>query len=131
MARLIAPNSDSTVTKRHGSISPAAAISDSASTMWVCGEIGYAGITCGRQAATARATARDPSIWLSMDSLLYGLEGFPGGGDVGRGDRGREALADRLLQGRQPDPAGERGERAEQSGAGHGPADAPAGDVGR
>src|ERR1051326_7851159 len=117
MARLIAPNSDSTVTKRHGSISPAAAISDSASTMWVCGEIGYAGITCGRQAATVRATARDPSIWLSMDLLLNGVEGFAGGGDVPGGDRGGEPLGDRLLQGRETDPAGERGERPEQRGA--------------
>jgi hypothetical protein len=34
--------------------------------MCVCGVIGYAQITSGRLSATASATARDPSICLSM-----------------------------------------------------------------
>ena len=37
---------------------------ESASTMCVCGVIGYAQITSGRQRATVRATASEPSSWL-------------------------------------------------------------------
>ena len=51
----------------HGASSPVRTRSESASTMWVCGEIGYAATTSGRQSATASATACEPSIWLSID----------------------------------------------------------------
>src|SRR5688572_1482958 len=60
-----APNSDSTIRYSHGARSPAPTRSDRASTMWVCGEIGYAATTCGRHRATVSATARDPSSCLS------------------------------------------------------------------
>src|SRR5574344_2532332 len=36
------------------------------STMWVCGEIGYAQTTPGRHNATASATPSEPSICLSI-----------------------------------------------------------------
>src|SRR6476619_6371349 len=61
-----APNSDSTIRYSHGASSPEATSSDSASTMWVCGEMGYAATTCGRHRATVSATAREPSSCLSM-----------------------------------------------------------------
>ena len=62
----MAPNSDSTMRYSHGASSPVRTRSDSDSTMWVCGEIGYAAITSGRHRVTARATACEPSIWLSI-----------------------------------------------------------------
>src|SRR6187397_3110608 len=61
-----APNSDSTIRYSHGASSPEATRSDRASTMWVCGEMGYAATTCGRHRATVSATAREPSSCLSM-----------------------------------------------------------------
>ena len=61
-----APNSDSTMRYSHGASSPAVTSSESASTMWVCGEMGYAATTAGRQRATVSATAREPSTCLSM-----------------------------------------------------------------
>ena len=60
----IAANSDSTVMNSHVPRSPVLTIAPSASTMWVCGVIGYAGTTCGRHRATASAIAFDPSICL-------------------------------------------------------------------
>jgi hypothetical protein len=57
----IAANSDSTRRYSHGDSSPRRTSTDRASTMWVCGEMGYAGTTCGRQRATVSATAREPS----------------------------------------------------------------------
>src|ERR671933_1771137 len=65
----IAENSDSTLMYSHGASSPPFTSADSASTMCVCGEIGYAAMTSGRQRATASATAREPSICLSMGRL--------------------------------------------------------------
>src|SRR6185503_7982366 len=93
-------------------------IADSASMMWVCGVIGYAQITCGRHIATASATARDPSICLSIGPRLLGqglslvpdeIECGPGGG-VAFGDRPGDRLAgpDRLVV----DPAGRQDRRA-------------------
>src|SRR5688500_17720709 len=61
-----APNSDSTIRYSHGASSPEATRSESPSTMWVCGEIGYAATTCGRHRATVSATAREPTSCLSM-----------------------------------------------------------------
>ena len=57
----MAPNSDSTIRYPQAPSSPVRTRSDSASTMWVCGEIGYAAITSGRQRATVSATAWEPS----------------------------------------------------------------------
>jgi hypothetical protein len=63
----IAANSESTLMYSHGASWPDFTNSLSASTMWVCGEIGYAQMTSGRHSATVSATAREPSICLSLD----------------------------------------------------------------
>src|SRR4051794_38788859 len=93
----IAANSDSTFTNSHGARSPLLTIAESASTMCVCGEIGYAPITSGRQRATASATAREPSSCLSMRRLrelrAHVLEGVVRGGGVGLPDLPWEAVA--------------------------------------
>ena len=112
--------------------------SDSASTMWVCGEMGYAATTCGRQRATVSATAREPSICLSTATL-------PGGDDqrvrlLGEAQRWRRppcrrarrtarAIAPRTAA--RPTTPVSRGERAEQRGVGQWPPEALAGEVGR
>src|SRR5688572_8279821 len=94
MASDIAPNSLSALMNSHGASAPDFTISLSASTMWVCGEMGYAGITRGRQRATVSATARDPSICLRIDRLLpLGADDpvrLPRGRDVALGHPGRE-----------------------------------------
>ena len=54
----------------HGASSPGLTIAPSASTMWVWGVIGYAQIDLGPAQATASATARDPSICLSIGQRL-------------------------------------------------------------
>src|ERR671933_1404526 len=86
----IAENSDSTLMYSHGASSPPFTSADSASTMCVCGEIGYAAITSGRQSATASATARDPSICLSTNGLRpvarQAVVGRPSRGHVARSD---------------------------------------------
>src|ERR1700693_144827 len=64
-----AANSDSTLMNSHPPSSPAFTNSPSPSTMCVCGVMGYAQMTCGRQSAMASATAREPSICLSMNGL--------------------------------------------------------------
>ena len=56
-----AENSDSTQ-MYSASSRPSATMDASPSTMWVCGVIGYAEMTCGRQSRTVSATAMDPSI---------------------------------------------------------------------
>src|SRR6478735_7032362 len=94
----IAPNSDSTMRYSQGSSSPVRTRSDSASTMWVCGEMGYAATTCGRHRATVRATAWDPSIWLGIDGSQLVPDVVvrrPCGGDVALADRPGEAGPDR------------------------------------
>ena len=74
-------------------------MSESASTMCVCGEIGYALTTSGRQRATARATACEPSSCSRTDDAPFtdGVGGRERGGDVplGRpaGKRPRIAFA--------------------------------------
>ena len=112
----IAANSDSTL-RNPAFSSPFFTRAPSASTMWVCGVIGYAQITCGRHMATASATAREPSICLSTGqhpSLGEDvIEGGHGGGGVARGDLAGEPVADRGEQRVQADHAGQRGERAE------------------
>src|SRR5215213_6207311 len=95
MATDMAANSDSTLTYSHGARSPVRTSSESASTMCVCGEIGYAGMTSGRHSATVSATAREPSICLGgiPRPLHQGVCG-DGGRDVALGDQAREARAD-------------------------------------
>src|SRR5438874_8320694 len=105
MATLIAANSDSTLMNSQGSSAPAFTSSPRPSTMWVCGEIGYAQITSGRHRATACATACEPS---HCSSIVYLHEGFllandpvriVGGGDVLSRDRAAELFADGSLHG--------------------------------
>src|SRR6516225_2517468 len=71
MATDNAANSDSTLINSHCLSAPERTISPSASTIWVCGVIGYAQMTSGRQRATASATAREPSICLSINRLAF------------------------------------------------------------
>ena len=100
-----AANSDSTLMNSQLASSPVFTISPSASTMCVCGVMGYAQITCGRHSATASATAREPSVCLSIDRVLRldrELERLRRRGDVLLGHRGRELLAD---GGERPTPA--------------------------
>src|SRR6516225_7861486 len=104
-------------------ISPALTISPKPSTMCVCGVIGYAQITCGRHSATASATARDPSVCLSIDHLLAPLragEGLASGEHVFLGVRPRKFLpnggGDRIERN---DP-GDRRERAKERHVRHG-----------
>src|SRR4051795_5942105 len=104
----------------HGVSVPSLTSSPSPSTMWVCGEIGYAQMTSGRHSATASATAREPSSCLSMgglsDLLSYARERGGGGGRVALADAAGEALADGGDDRVEPDLACERGEPAEQGG---------------
>src|SRR5689334_8785921 len=93
----IAANSDSTLTNSHGASSPVLTSCESPSTMCVCGEMGYAAITSGRQSATVSATAREPSICLRMSRLRDEGERVAGRRDVRGGGRVGEALADRRL----------------------------------
>src|SRR5215207_6963401 len=95
----IAANSLSTLRNSHDPSCPAFTICESPSTMWVWGEIGYAQMTSGRQAATVSATAREPSICLGMGRLLERALDQPVR-DLRRhrvacGRGAREALADR------------------------------------
>src|SRR6478736_2621099 len=90
----IAPNSDSTMRYSQGASSPVRTRSERDSTMCVCGEMGYAAITSGRHSVTARATACEPSIWLStgqppacrppqrLADVLVGGPGSPGVADA-------------------------------------------------
>src|SRR5580692_9668782 len=66
----IAANSDSTLMNSHGASCPLLTSVERASTMCVCGEMGYAQMTSGLDKATASATAREPSTCLSTDDLL-------------------------------------------------------------
>src|SRR3954451_11643638 len=99
----IAENSDSTLMYSQGASVSVFTSADSASTMCVCGEIGYAAITSGRHSATASATAREPSVCLSMGPLADQVVGGARGGDVARGDASREALGDGGRDGVDPD----------------------------
>src|SRR3982751_1060686 len=75
----MAANSGSTLRNSHGASAPVFTSADRPSTMCVWGEIGYAPITSGRHSATVSATAREPSICLSMPLSLSG-----GGGHATR-----------------------------------------------
>src|SRR5579859_2905255 len=86
------------------------------STMWVCGVIGYAQITSGRQSATALATAWEPSICSSMGFLRGAkeLEGAARGDRVPLADAAREFRADRGAHRVDGDLARHRREAAEK-----------------
>src|SRR3954469_11066355 len=127
----IAANSDSTLMYSHGASAPVLTSEDSPSTMCVCGEIGYAPITSGRQSATVSATAREPSICLSTCQLLDSREGRLRGGDVALPDRAVEALAERGRHGIQRDRPRDRGERGEHRRTRHRPPEMLAGDLAR
>src|SRR5438034_11325032 len=102
-----APNSDSTMRYSQCASSPVRTRSDSDSTMWVCGEIGYAEITSGRHSCTACATACEPSICLSIGQPpgLLGpplgdvLVGRLGGLHVALAHVAREPVPDRVGHG--------------------------------
>src|SRR5262245_17300971 len=130
MATDMAANSDSTLTNSHGASAPDFTISDSPSTRCGWGEIGYAQITSGRHSATVSATAREPSICLSMGGLRDERVGGLGGPCVALGRRGGEPLADRLGDRGERDRSGERGERSEEGGVGERPAQVLAGQLG-
>src|SRR6185369_3404501 len=119
----------------HGASAPLFTSSPSPSTMCVCGEIGYAQMTSGRQSATASATACEPSVCLSIGDLdervADGLVGLGGGGDVAVGDLAGELVADRVRDGVERDDPGERGEAAEQHRVRQRPAEVLERDLGR
>src|SRR3954467_12272375 len=127
----IAANSDSTLMYSHGASAPVFTSEDSPSTMWVCGEIGYAPITSGRHIATVSATAREPSICLSTGQLLDLREGRLRGGDVALSDGAVEALAECGRHGVQRDRSRDRGKCREHRRARHRPAEMRAGKLAR
>src|SRR6516164_6130943 len=118
----------------HGASRPLFTSSPRPSTMCVCGEIGYAQTTSGRQSATASATAREPSACWSMRDLLEGVadgvKGVGRRGDVAVGDLAAELVADRVRDRVERDDAGERGEAAEQHRVRQRSAEAPERDLG-
>src|SRR6185437_5329899 len=67
----MAPNSDSTIRYSQRPATPSSTRSESASTMWVCGEIGYAATTSGPHRATVSAMAREPSTCLRTTHPLW------------------------------------------------------------
>src|SRR5436309_14162639 len=92
-------------------------ISPRASTICVCGVIGYAQITSGRHSATASAMAREPSACLSMcglPELVHDGERRPGRRDVFLGYRAGKLGADRRDDGIQLELPCRGCERAEQ-----------------
>src|SRR5215831_9112538 len=129
-----AANSDSTLMYSQFAISPAFTISPRPSTMCVCGVIGYAQITCGRHSAIVSATAREPSICLSIDRLPGGDRGAESFGcrrDVLVRDGSGEFLADRGDDRIERDQSGDGRERTEQRHVGHRTADMFDRDLGR
>src|SRR5215217_1183010 len=127
MATDIAANSDSTLMNSHCAGLPSATSAESVSTMCVCGEIGYAAMTSGRQPATVSATARDPSSCLGMDRLRHAARGGLGGGAIAGADPAGEAVADRRGQRAGGHDPGDRGQRAEQRRPGQRPPEVLAG----
>src|SRR5262245_6104830 len=112
-----AANSDSTLMNSQFASSPDFTISPRPSTMWVCGVIGYAQITCGRHSATASATAREPSVCLSIGRLpgpRSALERLIRSGDVALRNRRRELFPDRAHERLHADHARHRGESTQE-----------------
>src|SRR5690349_14738045 len=114
----MAPNSDSTMRYSHDVSSPVRTRSARDSTMCVCGEMGYAAITSGRHSVTARATACEPSIWLSIGQPPQGradvLVGGPGGPGVAGPHLAGKPVPDRVAHRAERYLTGERGEGTEQ-----------------
>src|SRR6185436_4650871 len=116
--------SDSTLMNSHRVRAPDFTISPSASTIWVCGEIGYAQMTSGRQRPTASATAREPSVCLSiglgspgnLHFLQHVAVRLARGGLVARRDLAFEFLSDRGYNGLDRNESRYGGEAAEQGG---------------
>ena len=129
----IAPGSDSTIRYSHGASSPMRTRS-SASTMCVCGEIGYAEITSGRQSATALATG-ERAFDLATDDLrcleLRGGVRRLRGNDVARRDLRFEARSDGGRDRRDRDDARQRSGTTQQGGVRQGPAEVLARELGR
>src|SRR6476620_3202923 len=121
MATDMAENSDSTLMNSHGASVPSFTSADRRSTMCVWGEIGYAAMTSGRHSATASATARDPSLCLSMGPLPHRATDQPvrgtGRRNVPVGNRSAEPFADRGRHGLQADHRDRGGEGAEKRDA--------------
>src|SRR5881394_2212021 len=134
IATLIAANSLSTLMKSHGASVPSFTSSPSPSTMCVCGEIGYAQMTSGRQSATASATACEPSVCLSMGQSFqfatHDVVGLGRGGDIVLGHGAGKLGADRVRDGVERDEARQGGEAAEQHRVGQRPAEVLARDLG-
>src|SRR6188472_2297397 len=107
----------------HGASSPALTSAESASTMCVCGEIGYAATTSGRQRATVSATAREPSSCLRMNGSRHMIPAVVGGCGVAFGEPLGEPLCDRRIERCTRDGGGHGGERTEERGAGQWPAE--------
>src|SRR5512138_3531960 len=110
---------------------PAATSSPRPSTMWVCGEIGYAQITSGRHSATASATAREPSICFSMPFFHHVVVRGGRRGDVARGHFAGELLLDRGADRSERDLPGKGRKAAEQGSIRHRPADVLQRELGR
>src|SRR6476646_1755375 len=95
----------------HGASAPLFTSSPSPSTMCVCGEIGYAQMTSGRQSATASATACEPSVCLSIGDLdermANDLVSLGRRGDVCVGYLAAELGADRVRDRVERDESGE------------------------
>src|SRR4029079_843301 len=114
-----AANSDSTLMNSQPPSSPDFTISPRPSTMCVCGVIGYAQMTCGRQSATASATACEPSVCLSIGCLPRlgcDVECFGSRRDVLLGNGRGKLLADCGDDRWQLDHAGDRCEAAQKRG---------------
>src|SRR6266567_3785366 len=126
MATESAANSDSTLMNSHPPSSPPFTNSPSPSTMCVCGVMGYAQMTCGRQSAIASATAREPSICLSMRGLpaaAYDCVRLDGCTDILFRDCRRKFLTDGGDHGLELEHAADGGKGAEQRHVRDGPAD--------
>src|SRR5262249_15686371 len=126
-----AANSDSTLMNSQSASSPVFTSSPRPSTMCVCGVMGYAQITCGRQSATASAIAWDPSVSLSIGRLFCNLLGFLRRPHLPLRHFGGELLAYRARQGFEADDAREGGEATEQRNVRHGAPDVLARNLGR
>src|SRR5579863_3787527 len=116
MATDIAANSDSTLMNSHGASCPLFTSVESAATMCVCGEMGYAQMTSGLDSATASATAREPSTCLSTgdlpDLLTHELESAFCAGDVAVREPSCESVTYGRNDRREGDHACEGGESA-------------------
>src|SRR4249919_1717466 len=100
--------------------------------MWVCGEIGYAAITSGRQRATVSAIAREPSTCerIVAHPLFGEAEAVGSQPGVQLPRLAAEALLHGLAEGLERDDPGDPGQGTEQCGVGQRPAEPATGQVG-